>query len=95
MIYSECLDLGRRKECQICIVMLGGRRVSARMAFFNRGKNTYNIFMCKDTDNEVVISQRSHKGKPLPDYAKKVVNVLSELVLPSIYYKECVFDETR
>ena len=51
-------------------------------------KNTYNIFMYKDTDADVV--KVSHKGKRFPEYVKRVLNVLSRLVLPSIYYKECV-----
>ena len=95
MIYTEYVDLGRCKECHICIVALDGE-VSARMTFYNNGKNTYDIFMCKDTADDVVkVSHRLYKRKSFPIYVKRVLNVLSRLVLPSIYYKECVFDETR
>ena len=87
MIYTECVDLGRCRECHICIVALDSK-VSARMTFYNSGKNTYNIFMCKDTDDDVV--KVSHNGKRFPIYVKRVLNVLSKLVIPSIYYKECV-----
>ena len=89
MIYTEYVDLGRCKECHICIVALDGK-VSARMTFYNKRKNTYNINICKDTDDEVIVPKRSHKGKPFPIYVKRVLNVLSRLVLPSIYYKESV-----
>ena len=41
-------------------------------------------------DDEVIVPKRSHKGKSFPDYVKKVLDVLSELVLPSIYYKEVI-----
>ena len=92
MIYGECLDLGRNKECLVDITVVEGK-VSARMTFYNNRKNTYNIFMYKDTDADVV--KVSHNGKRFPEYVKRVLNVLSRLVLPSIYYKECVFDETR
>ena len=88
MVYTEYVDLGRCMECHICIVALVGK-VSARMTFYNNGKNTYDIFMCKDTADDVV--KVSHKGKRFPEYVKRVLNVLSRLVLPSIYYKECVF----
>ena len=53
MIYTEYVDLGRCRECHICIIALDGK-VSARMTFYNNRKNTYNIFMYKDTDAEVV-----------------------------------------
>ena len=33
MIYTEYVDLGRCKECHICIVALDGK-VSARMTFY-------------------------------------------------------------
>ena len=89
MIYVEQLDLGRCMECHICIVALDGK-VSARMTFYNKRKNTYNIFMYKDTDADVV--KVSHKGKQFPIYVKRVLNVLSRLVLPSLYYKECVIE---
>ena len=88
MVYTEYVDLGRCMECHICIVALVGK-VSARMTFYNNGKNTYDIFMYKDTDADVV--KVSHNGKRFPEYVKRVLNVLSRLVLPSIYYKECVF----
>ena len=92
MVYTEYVDLGRCMECHICILALDGE-VSARMTFYNNRKNTYNIFMYKDTDADVV--KVSHNGKRFPEYVKRVLNVLSRLVLPSIYYKEWVFDETR
>ena len=95
MIYTERVDLGRCRECHICIVASDGY-VSARMTFYNNGKNTYDIFMCKDTADDVVkVSHRLYKRKSFPEYVKRVLNVLSRLVLPSIYYKECVFNETR
>ena len=90
MIYTEYVDLGRCKECHICIVALDGK-VSARMTFYNNGKNTYDIFMCKDTADDVVkVSHRLYKRKSFPEYVKRVLNVLSRLVLPSIYYKEVI-----
>ena len=92
MIYVEQLDLGRCRKCLVSIIAVEGD-VSAEVSFYNNGKNTYNIFMYKDTDADVV--KVSHKGKRFPEYVKRVLNVLSRLVLPSIYYKECVFDETR
>ena len=85
MIYGECLDLGRNKECLVDITVVEGK-VSARMFFYNSGKNTYNITICKDTADDVV--KVSHKGKQFPEYVKRVLNVLSRLVLPSLYYKE-------
>ena len=72
--------------------MLASGKVFAEMVFVNNGTNTYHIGICKDTDDEVIVPQRSHKGKPLPDYVKRVLNVLSRLVLPSIYYKESVIE---
>ena len=55
------------------------------------GKNTYNIVIRKDTADDVVkVSHRLYKRKSFPIYVKRVLNVLSKLVLPSIYYKECV-----
>ena len=66
------------------------------MSSYNNGKNTYNIVIRKDTADDVVkVSHRLYKRKSFPNYVKRVLNVLSRLVLPSIYYKECVFDETR
>ena len=90
MIYAERVDLGRCKKCHVAIGVLASGKVFAEMVFVNNGTNTYHIGICKDTDDEVIVPQRSHKGKPLPDYVKRVLNVLSKLVLPSIYYKECV-----
>ena len=87
MIYGECLDLGRNKECLVDITVVEGK-VSARMFFYNNGKNTYNIVIRKDTADDVV--KVSHKGKSFPEYVKRVLNVLSRLVLPSIYHKEYV-----
>lgn len=90
MIYAERIDLGRCKKCHVFIGVLASGKVFAEMIFVNSGANTYHINICKDTDNEVIVPKRSHKGKPFPDYVKKVLNVLSRLVLPSIYYKEVV-----
>ena len=89
MIYGECLDLGRNKECLVDITVVEGN-VSARMFFYNNGKNTYNITIRKVTDGEVIVPKRSHMGKPFPEYVKRVLNALSELVLPSLYYEESV-----
>ena len=90
MIYTEYVDLGRCKKCLVDITVVEGK-VSARMFFYNNGKNTYNITICKDTADDVVkVSHRLHKRKSFPIYVKRVLNVLSRLVLPSIYYKECV-----
>lgn len=91
MIYGECLDLGRNKECLVDITVVEGK-VSARMMFYNSGKSTYYINICKDTDDEVIVPLRSPNGKPFPEYVKRVLNALSELVLPSIYYKESVIE---
>ena len=90
MIYAARVDLGRCTKCHVFIGVLASGKVFAEMVFVNNGTNTYHIGICKDTDDEVIVPQRSHKGKPLPDYVKKVLNVLSELVLPSIYYKEVI-----
>lgn len=89
MIYGECLDLGRNKECLVDITVVEGK-VSARMFFYNNGKNTYNITICKDTADDVVKVSHLYKRKSFPDYVKRVLNVLSRLVLPSLYYKESV-----
>ena len=90
MIYGECLDLGRNKECLVDITVVEGK-VSARMFFYNSGKNTYNITICKDTADDVVkVSHCLYKRKSFPIYVKRVLNVLSRLVLPSLYYKESV-----
>ena len=89
MFYGERIDLGRRRKCIVVIRVIDGK-VFAEMTFYNNEKFTHNVIIYKDTDNEVIVPQRSHKGKPFPEYAKKVLSVLSELVLPSIYYKECV-----
>ena len=70
MIYTEYVDLGRCKECHICIVALDGK-VSARMTFYNKRKNTYNIFMYKDTDADVVNS--FSYGDEIPDEYKSDV----------------------
>ncbi len=90
MFYGERIDLGRRRKCIVIIRVIDGK-VFAEMSFYNNEKYTHNVIMYKDTDNEVIVPQRSHKGKPFPEYVKKVLNALSEIVLPSIYYKECVF----
>lgn len=90
MIYVERIDLGRNKECLVDIAVIDDMAV-AKMSFVNNGTNTYTIGICKDTDDEVIVPQRSHKGKPFPNYVKKVLNALTEIVLPSIYYKEVVF----
>ena len=90
MFYGERIDLGRRRKCIVIIRVIDGK-VFAEMSFYNNEKYTHNVIIYKDTDNEVIVPQRSHKGKPFPEYVKKVLNALSEIVLPSIYYKECVF----
>ena len=84
MIYGECLDLGRNKECLVDIAVVEGK-VSARMFFYIDGTNTYNITIRKDTDDKVIVPHCT-----FPDYVKKVLDVLSELVLPSLYYKEVI-----
>ena len=90
MIYTEYVDLGRCKKCLVCITAVEGN-VSAEMSFYNNGKNTYHIFIRKDTADDVVkVSHRLYKRKSFPNYVKRVLNVLSRLVLPSIYYKESV-----
>lgn len=94
MIYDESLDLGRRRKCLVSIRVIDDM-VVAEMSFYNSGKNAYDITICMVTDDYTIVPQRSHKGKPFPEYVKRVLNALSRLVLPSIYYKECVFDETR
>lgn len=85
MIYAERIDLGRCRKCLVSIGVIDCT-VFARMLFFNNGKWTHNITIHKDTDDKVVVPKR----KSFPDYVKKVLNVLSELVLPSIYYKEVI-----
>ena len=89
MFYGERIDLGRRRKCIVIIRVIDGK-VFAEMTFYNNEKFTHNVIIYKDTDDEVIVPQRSHKGKPLPDYVKRVLNVLSRLVLPSIYHKESV-----
>lgn len=92
MVYREFLDLGSHKECDVYILASDGK-VTASLLFYYNGKCSHHIVIRKDTDADVV--KVSHKGKRFPEYVKRVLNVLSRLVLPSIYYKECVFDETR
>ena len=76
MVYTERVDLGRCRECHICIVTLDGK-VSARMLFYNSGKNTYDITIRKDTADDVVkVSHRLYKRKSFPDYVKKVLDVI-------------------
>ena len=90
MIYVERIDLDRNKKCLVDITVVEGK-VSARMFFYNNGKNTYNIVIRKDTADDVVkVSHRLYKRKSFPDYVKRVLNVLSRFVLPSLYYKEIV-----
>ena len=89
MFYGEHIDLGRRRKCIVIIRVIDGK-VFAEMTFYNNEKFTHNVIIYKDTDNEVIVPQRSHKGKPFPEYVKKVLNALTEIVLPSIYYKESV-----
>ena len=84
MIYVEQLDLGRNKECLVDITVVEGK-VSARMFFYINGTNTYNITIRKNTDDKVIVPHCT-----FPDYVKKVLDVLSELVLPSVYYKEVI-----
>ena len=88
MFYGERIDLGRRRKCIVIIRVIDGK-VFAEMTFYNNEKFTHNVIIYKDTDADVV--KVSHKGKRFPEYVKRVLNVLSRLVLPSIYYKECVF----
>ena len=87
MFYGERIDLGRRRKCIVIIRVIDGK-VFAEMTFYNNEKFTHNVIIYKDTDADVV--KVSHKGKRFPEYVKRVLNVLSRLVLPSIYYKECV-----
>ena len=84
MVYAEQLDLSRCRKCHICIVALDDE-VSARMLFYNNGKNTYDIIIRKYLDDKVIVPHCT-----FPDYVKKVLDVLSQLVLPSIYYKEVI-----
>ena len=68
MIYVEQLDLGRCRKCLVSIIAVEGN-VSAEVSFYNNRKNTYNIFMCKDTDADVVkVSHRLYKRKSFPIY---------------------------
>ena len=85
MFYGERIDLGRRRKCIVIIRVIDGK-VFAEMTFYNNEKFTHNVIIYKDTDADVV--KVSHKGKRFPEYVKKVLNALSEIVLPSIYYKE-------
>ena len=87
MFYGERIDLGRRRKCIVIIRVIDGK-VFAEMTFYNNEKFTHNVIIYKDTDADVV--KVSHKGKPFPEYVKRVLNVLSRLVLPSIYHKEYV-----
>ena len=90
MIYAERIYLDRCKKCLVCITAVEGN-VSARLLFYNNGKNTYDITICKNTADDVVtVSPRLYKRKSFPEYVKRVLNVLSGLVLPSIYYKEVI-----
>ena len=91
MFYGERIDLGRRRKCIVIIRVIDGK-VFAEMTFYNNEKFTHNVIIYKDTDNEVIVPQRSHKGKPFPEYVKKVLNALTEIVLPSIYYKEAILN---
>ena len=87
MFYGERIDLGRRRKCIVIIRVIDGK-VFAEMTFYNNEKFTHNVIIYKDTDADVV--KVSHNGKRFPEYVKRVLNVLSRLVLPSIYHKECV-----
>ena len=87
MFYGERIDLGRRRKCIVIIRVIDGK-VFAEMTFYNNEKFTHNVIIYKDTDADVV--KVSHKGKQFPEYVMRVLNVLSRLVLPSIYYKESV-----
>ena len=90
MFYGERIDLGRRRKCLVSIIAVEGD-VSAEVSFYNNGKNTYNIVIRKDTADDVVkVSHRLYKRKSFPEYVKRVLNVLSRLVLPSLYYKEVI-----
>ena len=87
MFYGERIDLGRRRKCIVIIRVIDGK-VFAEMTFYNNEKFTHNVIIDKDTDADVV--KVSHSGKRFPEYVKRVLNVLSRLVLPSIYYKEVI-----
>lgn len=88
MFYGERIDLGRRRKCIVIIRVIDGK-VFAEMTFYNNEKFTHNVIIYKDTDADVV--KVSHNGKPFPEYVKRVrLNVLSRLVLPSLYYKEAI-----
>ena len=87
MFYGERIDLGRRRKCIVIIRVIDGK-VFAEMTFYNNEKFTHNVIIYKDTDADVV--KVSHKDKQFPEYVMRVLNVLSRLVLPSIYHKECV-----
>ena len=90
MFYGERIDLGRRRKCIVIIRVIDGK-VFAEMTFYNNEKFTHNVIIYKDTDADVVkVSHRLYKRKSFPNYVKRVLNVLSRLVLPSLYYKECV-----
>ena len=87
MFYGERIDLGRRRKCIVIIRVIDGK-VFAEMTFYSNEKFTHNVIIYKDTDADVV--KVSHKGKRFPEYVKKVLNALTEIVLPSIYYKEVI-----
>ena len=93
--YSEYLELSSYKGCSVYIDVLDDGAVYAKILFYNMGRNTHNVLICRDRYGEVIVPQCSPKGKPFPKYVKRVLDVLSELVVPSIYYKEIDFDETR
>ena len=84
MFYGERIDLGRRRKCIVIIRVIDGK-VFAEMTFYNNEKFTHNVIIYKDTDDKVIVPHCT-----FPDYVKKVLDVLSELVLPSLYYKESV-----
>ena len=87
MFYGERIDLGRCRKCIVIIRVIDGK-VFAEMTFYNNEKFTHNVIIYKDTDDEVIVPHCI-----FPDYVNKVLNALSELVLPSLYYKECVLDD--
>ena len=89
MFYGERIDLGRRRKCIVIIRVIDGK-VFAEMTFYNNEKFTHSVIIYKDTDADVV--KVSHKGKRFPEYVKRVLNVLSRLVLPSIYHKEVILN---
>ena len=87
MVYRECLDLGSHKECDAYILASDGKVTASLLFYYNR-KCSHHIVIRKYTDDKIDAPKR----KSFPNYVMRVLNVLSRLVLPSIYYKECVIE---